>query len=172
MRSSTTSIEFVDDVPDVLYEFTPEQVKVLEESRRRLNFTPEELAAFEERQRRSAAAFERMAATTTLEQQQQRLGEQLWAEMVEQPRAARRIRQARRVAPSPSRPTRPARASNIGRAKAAVRTSTPSRGDPDDDPEPGQLELFPPGRRLYDRDEIRAWIAERLEALAQMGGRR
>jgi hypothetical protein len=131
MQLASCSIGVEDDAPRVLYEFTPEQVKALEELRRK--FTPEELAALEEKQRRTQAALEWIAAADTLEEQQRR-GDRVWAEQVERPRAARHIESARRVAPAATRPTRPGRVTVKRRARAA-RTTTPSRGDPDDDPD-------------------------------------
>jgi hypothetical protein len=124
-----------DGLPEVLYEFTPEQVEALEELRQKLRqlLTPDELEAIKQRMDREQAAIERMAAAPTLEEQQ-RIGGELWAEHVERPRAARRIETARRVAPAATRPTRPGRVTVKRRARAA-RTTTPSRGDPHDDPD-------------------------------------
>jgi hypothetical protein len=104
----------------------------LEASTTTIELTPAEREAFEERQRKMQAGIERMAAASTDEQQ--RIGDQLWAEAIERPRAARRIETARRVAPAATRPTRPGRVTVKRRARAA-RTTTPSRGDPDDDPD-------------------------------------
>jgi hypothetical protein len=98
-----------------------------------IEFTPAERERIEERQRKTQVAFERMA-TASLEAQQ-RIGDKLWAETIERPRAARRIETARRVAPAVSRPTRAGRVTVKRRARAA-RTATPIRGDPDDDPPP------------------------------------
>jgi hypothetical protein len=131
MKPSSCSIKTEpDDVSsERLYEFTAEQVKALAETRRKLNFTPQEV---EERLRRTEAGLEWIAAAATLEEQQRR-GTWSWAERVERPRAARRIDTARRPAPAPRRPTRPERATRIAHTKAAARTATPSRGDPDGD---------------------------------------
>jgi hypothetical protein len=128
-----------DGLPEVLYEFTPEQVKALEELRQK--FTPHELEAIKQRMEREQAAIERMAGAVTLEEQQ-RIGDELWAETVERPRATRRIETARRAAPAATRPTRPGRVTVKRRARAS-RTATPSRGDPDDgDPEPADGSLW------------------------------
>jgi hypothetical protein len=119
--------------------FTSDQVKALEETRRKLNFTPEEA---EEHLRRSQADLGRLAATDTPEEQR-RIGAQVWAERIERPRAARRIQAARRVRRSghQSRPTRPRRVVVKRRVRAA-RTTTPSRGDPDDDPDESSEETW------------------------------
>jgi hypothetical protein len=93
------------------------------------------IQALEEQQRKMQAGIERMAAASTLEEQQ-RIGDQLWAEYVERPRGVRRVQTARRVAPSTSRPTRPGRVV-VNRRSRSAKTGTPTRGDPDDDPEPG-----------------------------------
>jgi hypothetical protein len=122
-----------DGRPELLYEFTPDQAKAVEETRRKLNFTPAEV---EELERRSQAEMEWIAAADTLEEQQRR-GDRVWAETIVRPRAARRIETARRVAPATTRPTRPGRVT-VKRRSRAARTATP-RGDPDDDPdEPGE----------------------------------
>jgi hypothetical protein len=127
-----------DGRPEVLRELTSEQVEALEGLRRKVenhfrSLTPDELEAFKRRRRQQQAAIERIAAAATLEESQ-RIGDELWAEHVERPRAARRIETARRVAPAATRPTRPGRVTVKRRARAA-RTTTPSRGDPDDDPD-------------------------------------
>jgi hypothetical protein len=99
-----------------------------------IDFTPAEREAAEDRQRQTQAALERIAAAGTL-QEQQRIGDQVWAELIERPRASRRIEAARKPRIlHQSRPTRPGRVTVKRRARAA-RTSTPSRGDPDDDPD-------------------------------------
>jgi hypothetical protein len=134
---------------------------MLEASTTSIGFTPAEREAFEEQQRKMEAAIERMAAAVTLEESQ-RIGDQLWAEHVERPRAARRVETARRVAPSTTRPTRPGRVV-VKRRSRSAKTGTPSRGDPDDgDPEP------PPPRRLDGRREIEAWAAARRDALTRL----
>jgi hypothetical protein len=118
-------------------------------------------AECEERQRKMQAGIERMAAASTLEEQQ-RIGDQLWAEYVERPRGARRVQTARRVAPSTSRPTRPGRVV-VKRRSRSAKTGTPTRGDPDDgDSEP------PPSRRVDGRRDIEAWLADRERALAAL----
>jgi hypothetical protein len=101
-------------------------------STRTIEFLSAEREALEQRQLKMQAGIERMAAAPTLDEQQ-RLGDQLWVETVERPRAARRIETARRVAPAATRPTRPGRVTVKRRARA-TRTATP-RGDPDDDPD-------------------------------------
>jgi hypothetical protein len=80
------------------------------------------------------AEIERIAAANTLEEQQ-RIGDQLWAEHVERPRAARRVQTARKVAPTTTRPTRPGRVT-VKRRSRSTKTGTPTRGDPDGDPDP------------------------------------
>jgi hypothetical protein len=133
----------------------------LEASTTSIDFTSAEREALEERQRKMQAGIERMAAAATLEQQQ-RIGDQLWAEHVERPRAARRVQRARRVAPSTTRPTRPGRVVVRRRSRSAKR-GTPSRGDPDDgDSEP------PPSRRLDGRRDIETWASERRTVLTRL----
>jgi hypothetical protein len=105
--------------PSTVKGLTPEQVEALEALRRKLEPHREFL---ERRQRQSQADLERHGA------------DWWWREYIERPRAARRIETAQRVAPAVSRPTRPGRITVKRRARAA-RTSTPSRGDPDDDPD-------------------------------------
>jgi hypothetical protein len=110
---------------------------MLEASTTTIELTPAEREAFEERQRKMQAGIERMAAANTLETQQ-RIGDRLWAEHVERPRAARRVQTARKVAPTTTRPTRPGRVT-VKRRSRSARTGTPTRGDPDDgDPEPDE----------------------------------
>jgi hypothetical protein len=128
-----------------------------------IDLTPEEI---EEKQRQTQATLKRIAAADTL-QEQQRVGNQVWAEMVERPRAARRIQAARtpRIVHE-SRPTRPGRVTVKRRARAA-RTTTPSRGDPDDDPSD------PPGHPWRSRRDPWAltW-AERQPVLWRFGAAR
>jgi hypothetical protein len=98
-----------------------------------IEFTPAEREMIERRQRQAQAELARIAAADTLEEQQ-RLGTEAWARLIERPRAARRVEASRRRTPAPARPTRPGRVVVKRRARAA-RTTTPSRGDPDDDPD-------------------------------------
>jgi hypothetical protein len=127
-------------------------------STRTIEFSPAEREAFEERQRQWQATLERIAAAPTLEEGQ-RIGDAWWREHIEQPRAARRIETARRLAPAAARPTRPGRVTVKRRARA-TRTTTPSRGDPDDDPhEPDPfdrpLDQLLEGLRWHARDAYR-----------------
>jgi hypothetical protein len=58
-----------------------------------------------------------------------------------------------------------------GSRRAAASAPARPRGGDDPDPLPEQLELIPQrSRRLYDRDEIEAWIAEGSGALDRMEG--
>jgi hypothetical protein len=124
-------------------------------------------AEIEEQQRRTQAALKRIASARTLEEQE-RIADREWTEMVERPRAARRVETARRVAPAVARPTRPGRITVKRRARAA-RTTTPSRGDPDDDPdEPSDpfersVDRLLEGLRWHLRDAYRLIPAERDE---------
>ncbi len=118
-----------------VYEFTAEQVKAIEELRRKLNFTPDEV---DQRLRRTQAGLRRIAAASTL-QEQQRIGAQVWVEWVERPRAARRVQAARRVAPVPPVQRMPGHslaAPRERREASSSRTSgqDPGDGDPDDGP--------------------------------------
>jgi hypothetical protein len=143
---------FVLAEPRFRYEFTAEQVKALEEMRRRLNFTPAEV---EERLRKGQAWLEWIAAADTLEDQRRR-GAVAWTEMVERPRAARRIGVAAKVTYTPIRRVMP-RPRGAGRP-AARPSSNGSRAGPSDDPDDPE----PPRRRpLEPRYSLRRWAWER-----------
>jgi hypothetical protein len=126
-----------------------------------VKLTPADCARIEEKRRKVEAEIDRMGDAATLEEQQ-RMGDRLWAEHVEKPRGARRVQTARRVAPSSARPTRPGRVA-VKRRSRSMKTGTPTRGDPDDgDPEP------PPPRRVDGRRDIEAWAAERRDVLTRL----
>lgn len=94
-----------------------------------IEFTSAEREALELRLREDEALVLKMAASSR--EESQRLGEKFFHELA----APRRVQAARRVAATtPAK--RPGQAV-AKRRRRAVRTSTPSRGDPEDaDPEP------------------------------------
>lgn len=93
-----------------------------------LVFTAAERKALEARQHKTDLLLQRMAATSR--EESERLARGFFDEIA----AKRRVTQARKMAPAATRPTRPGRTARIGRTSKAVRTVSPSRGDPDDDP--------------------------------------
>jgi hypothetical protein len=107
---------------------TPAKLERLRQSSAALGFTPAERQGL---LRKDEADLQWIAAAKTPKESERR-AEQVWQKTVEGPRVTRRIEQARKVAPAQARPTRPERTTRIARS-AAVRTKTPSRGDPDDD---------------------------------------
>jgi hypothetical protein len=134
MKPSSASLDYPadDDVPEVLYEFTPEQIAALEETRRKLNFTPQEV---EERLRRTEADMEWMAAAATPGESERRAA-QVWDAWVERPRARRRIAAARKVTPSRAPRTRPLTlaAPRERRDSSSSRTSGQDPGGDDGEP--------------------------------------
>lgn len=118
-----------------------------------IEFTEAERKALAERQRRDEE-FLLHVANLPAKECERRCRQRLQTRLA-RGRGMIRITRSRTVGPRPAaRPTRPARASRIGRNRAAVRTSTPSRGDPDDDPdqEPGDLT----GRAAELAEELQA----------------
>ena len=92
MNSSDSSVQRTDDDPEVVFEFTPEQVEAL--AQLRASFTPDEIAEIKRRQRESDKLIAKLAATETLDEQQ-RLADELCPQFHDWIRGRNRIQSAR-----------------------------------------------------------------------------
>jgi hypothetical protein len=133
----------------------------MQPSSQSIEFTAAERRELALRERETQRVLARLAATATLKEQEE-LADELCPKHDAWIQGRNRVQASRRVAPAAARPTRPGRVAVKRRARAG-RTTTPTRGDPDDgDPDPA------PPRRLDGRRDIEAWVAERREALTRL----
>jgi hypothetical protein len=111
-------------------QFTAEEIEALEALRAK--FTPEELAEIERRQRESAKLKARLAATETLEQQQQ-LADELCPRFDAWIRARNRIQSTPTRAPRFAAVIRPRPRGTGGRPRAQATRSSAKSGDSGED---------------------------------------
>ena len=150
MNSSDSSVQpKPDDDPEVVFEFTPEQVEAL--AQLRASFTPDEIAEIKRRQRESDKLIAKLAATETLDEQQ-RLADELCPQFHDWIRGRNRIQSARArrqqiVAKGAAHPRAVATLAS-GATKACRRGTSGQDPGGDDYPDPpGRLPRSRPRRR-------------------------